>query len=184
MACLTTGTNCFIGSVDETTVLKYLHIPGDKKVLALLGLEARIFQAIGFYKYIIGFKGLTKDGLLFKYIPFESVNEYLKNNNPKLQRKLKQVRQINETLATVHQKYILHRNISAYNLLLDAELNVKLNDFQGRFLIPDGKVQEEGLSVENTKSFIPRANSYHADWKTEIFAFRSVFYYIIEDHEP
>ncbi|KAL8906149.1 MAG: hypothetical protein Q9207_002182 [Kuettlingeria erythrocarpa] len=120
---------CFIGSVDETTVLKYPHVSGNEKALALLGLEARILQAIGSHKHIIGFKGLTKDGLLLEYAPFGSVSEYLKNNNPGFQRRLEWVRQVTEALATVHQKHVLHRDISANNLLLDVELNLKLSDF-------------------------------------------------------
>jgi len=183
-ACLTTGTNSFIGLVDETTVLKYPHIPGDEKALALLGLEARIFQAIGPHKHIIGFKGLTKDGLLLERAHFGSISEYLKNNNPGLQRRLEWVCQVTEALATVHKKRVLHRDISANNLLLDAELNVKLSDFQGRLLTPDGEVEEDGLSIENTKSFMPRVSSNYADWKTEIFALGSVFYYIMECQEP
>lgn len=46
------------------TVLKCPHIPGDEEALALLGLEVRVLQAIGLHKHIIGFKGLTKYGLL------------------------------------------------------------------------------------------------------------------------
>lgn len=37
------GTNSFIGFINKTTILKYLHIPGNKEVLIILGLEARIF---------------------------------------------------------------------------------------------------------------------------------------------
>ena len=73
-AWLTTGTNSFIGLNDETTVLKYLHIPGDEEALALLGLEARILQAIGPCKHIIGFRGTTKHGLLLERAPFWSLN--------------------------------------------------------------------------------------------------------------
>lgn len=73
------GRKSFIGFIDESTVLKYPHIPGDEKALALLSLEARILQAIGPHKHIIGFKGLTRDGLLLERAPFGSINEYLKN---------------------------------------------------------------------------------------------------------
>lgn len=183
-ACLTTGTSSFIGFIDKTTVLKYPHIPGDKNALANLDLEARILQTIGPHRHIIGFKGQTKHGLLLARAHFGSITEYLKNNDPGLRRRLEWVCQVAEALATVHKKGVLHRDISANNLLLDAELDIKLSDFQGRLLAQDGKVQEDGLSVENTKSFMPRDDSNYADWKTEIFALGSAFYYIMEGQEP
>lgn len=182
--CFTTGGNNFIGLVDKTTVLNYPHVSGDERALALLGVEARILEAIGPHKNIIGFKGLTKDGLLLELARFGSISEYLKNNNPGLRRRLEWAYQVTEALATVHKKRVLHRDISVSNVLLDAELNVKLSDFQGRLLAPDGGVEVEGLSVENTKSFMPRVDSGYADWKTEIFALGSALYYIIEGHEP
>ncbi len=36
---------------------EYRHIPGDKKALANLDLEARILQAIGPHRHVIGFMG-------------------------------------------------------------------------------------------------------------------------------
>ncbi|MCJ1356714.1 MAG: hypothetical protein MMC33_006709 [Icmadophila ericetorum] len=178
------GTSSFIGLVDETSVLKYPHIQGDQKALAALSLEARFLQIIGPHKNIIGFKGLTTDGLLLEHAHFGSITEYLKKNNPEVQQRLVWLYQTAEALTTVHQMNILHRDISTNNLLLDAELNVKLSDFQGRLLTPDGKVEEDGLSVENVKSFMSRVDSNHADWKTEIFALGSAFYYIMEGHDP
>ena len=166
--CLITGINSFIGHVNETTVLKYPHIRGDERALALLSLKAQIFEAIEPHNHIIGFKGFTKDGLLLERAPCGSVNEYLKNNDPGLQKRLEWIWQITEAIATVHEKHVLHRDISASNFLLDAELNIKLSDFQGRLLRPDVEIREEGLSLENTKSFMPRVDSNYADWKTKI----------------
>ena len=183
-ACLTTGTNSFIGIVDESTILKYPHFPGDEKALATLGLEARILKAIGPHNHVVGFKGLTKDGLLLERAYFGSITEYLEKHNPGLRQRLKWVRQATEALARVHARRVLHCDISARNLLLDAELNIKLSDFQGRLLGLHGEVEEDGFSVEDTKSFMPRVDSNHADWKTEIFALGSAFYYIIEGCEP
>lgn len=174
----------FIGIIDEATVLEYSHFPGDKKALATLGLKARILKEIGPHKHIIGFKGLTEDGLLLERAYFGSIAEYLENSTPELWQRLRWARQATEALATVHDKRVLHRDLSASNLLLDAELNVKLSDFQGRLLGPDGEVEEDGLSVENTKSFMPRLDPDHADWKTGIFALGSTLYYIMEGHEP
>lgn len=83
----------------------------------------------------------------------------------------------------MHKKGVLHRDISVYNLLLDAGLNVKLCDFQGRLLARNGKAEETGCSMECTKSYMPREDYNYADWKTDIFAFASTAYYIMEGHE-
>ena len=182
--CLTMGTNSFIGLVDDSTVLKYPLTRYDKNALAILGLEARIFQLIGPHKHIIGFKGLIDSGLLLELASFGSVATYLERNDPALQQRLNWAYQATEAIAAVHKKHILHRDISAHNLLLDAALNLKLSDFQGRVLAPKGDIIVDGLSVEGTKSFMPRTDSSHADWRTEIFALGSAFYYIMEGHEP
>ena len=108
MVCLTTGTKSFIGFIDESRVLKYSHISGDEKALALLSLEAQILQAIRPRKHIIGFKGLPGDSLLLEFAPFGPISEYLKNNNPDLPRRLEWVCQVTEALATVHKKHVLH----------------------------------------------------------------------------
>lgn len=181
---LTQGTSCFIGIVDETTVLKYPIAKGDKATLALLGIEARMYQAIGPHKYIIGFKGQRKDGLLLDRARIGSIAEYLKNNKPTEQQRLEWARQATEAIATVHKKMVLHRDINVNNFLLDEELNIKLCDFQGHLLGPNGKLKEDGSAAENVKSFMPRANLFHADWKTGIFSLGSAFYYIMEGQEP
>lgn len=83
------------------------------------------------------------------------------------------------------QRFIRKASFTATSLpttfLLDVELDIKLGDFQGRLLAQDEKVQEYGLSVENTKSFMPQDDSNYADLKTEIFALGS---YIMEGQEP
>ncbi len=85
----------------------------------------------------------------------------------------------------MHKKGVLHRDISANNLLLDAELDIKLSELQGRLLAWDGgEAEEDGLSVENTKSFLPRDDSNHADSKTEISAIESAFVISWKGQEP
>ncbi|MCJ1333151.1 hypothetical protein MMC10_009845 [Thelotrema lepadinum] len=182
--CLTTGTRSYIGLVDPSTVLKYPHILGDERAMVNLDIEARCLKAIGSHKHVIGYKGRTKDGLLLELAHFGSIAEYLENNNPSIQQRIKWASHATEALVATHQAKVLHRDISVHNLLLDAELDVKLADFQGRLLAPDGKIEVDGLSVENTKSFMPRADSEHADWKTDVFALGSAFYYIMNGHEP
>jgi serine/threonine protein kinase len=91
---------------------------------------------------------------------------------------------VTETLATVNENRVLHCDISASNLLPDAEVNVKVSDFQEGLLSPDGEIEEDGLSVDNTEPFMPRADSNHAGWKTEILALGSASCYIMGGQEP
>ena len=130
------GTNSYVGIVDETTVLKYPHIPGDKSALAILGLEARMLEVIGPHKHIIKLKGQTKDGLLLERAHFGSIAQYLKNNDPPLQQRMEWTSQATKAIAIVHRARVLHRDIGVNNLLSDAKLNVKLCGFRGRFLGP------------------------------------------------
>ncbi|PVH81884.1 hypothetical protein DL98DRAFT_150007 [Cadophora sp. DSE1049] len=89
-----------------------------------------------------------------------------------------------EAIALVHEKRVIHCDVSVNNLFLDAKLNIKLCDFQGRLLRSDRSVKLVGLSSENVKASMPRADPNHADEKKDIFALGTAFYQIIEGCEP
>ncbi|KAK0109248.1 hypothetical protein ONS96_003070 [Cadophora gregata f. sp. sojae] len=89
-----------------------------------------------------------------------------------------------EGIAHIHSSSVLHCDINVNNLLLDNALNIKVADFQGRYLAPGGRVLLDGRSSENVKSSMPRSDPNYADKKTDIFALGSAIYYIIEGHEP
>ncbi|MCJ1253630.1 hypothetical protein MMC24_001442 [Lignoscripta atroalba] len=177
------GSNSFIGTVDQTTILKYPKTLGDESALAILSLEARILLAIGPHKHIIGFKGQREDGLLLERASLGSIAQFLKDYAPTLQQKHAWARQATEAVSVIHRAGVIHCDINVNNILLDKDMNVKICDFQGRLHMSDGSV-EDGLAVENIKSFMPRADLNHADWKTDIFALASAFYYIMNGHEP
>jgi serine/threonine protein kinase len=180
---LTTGSSCYIGIVDDTTILKYPRVEGDKQTLDLLNTEAQIYKAVGAHKHILGFKGQRDEGILLERAQ-SSITEYLRCNFTALQQRLAWVRQAAEAIAAVHAKNVIHRDINVNNFLLDEELNLKLCDFQGHLIGPDGNVEQRGNAIENAKSYMPRADPSHADWKSDIFALGSAIYYIMEGHEP
>ncbi|MCJ1407305.1 hypothetical protein MMC19_001376, partial [Ptychographa xylographoides] len=180
---LTWGGSCYIGSVDSTTILKYPHIRGDKDALDELKTEARIYQSIGTHKHIIGFKGQSKDGIFLERAE-TSVSEYLRQNQPELQQRLIWIRQATEAVVAVHAGNAIHRDINVNNLLLDISLDIKLCDFQGFLLGPNGSIEARGTAVENTKSSMPREDLLSGNQHTDIFALGSAFYYILEGHEP
>ena len=178
------GSDSFIGTVDETTILKYPKTPGDKTALSNIDLEAQILTTIGPHKHIIGFKGQREDGLLLERAPRGSIVHFLKDYTPTWQQRLSWARQATEAVAVIHRAGVIHCDINVNNLLLDDHLTIKLCDFQGRLLRLDGSVDKDGLARENIKSFMPRADPNYSDRKTDIFALGSAFYYIMQGHEP
>jgi serine/threonine protein kinase len=178
------GSSCFIGLVNDTTVMKYPHHPNDDSKLAALAIEAQILEAIGDHERIIRLKGRTSAGLLLEYACHGSLGRYLSSHNPTIQQRITWATQAAEAIAIIHEKGVIHCDISVNNLLLDAKLNIKLCDFQGRLLRSDRSVKLVGLSSENVKASMPRADPNHADEKTDIFALGTAFYQIIEGDEP
>ncbi|KAK4696948.1 hypothetical protein P7C71_g1056, partial [Lecanoromycetidae sp. Uapishka_2] len=178
------GTDSYVGIVDETTILKYPKTPGDATALGVLDLEAQILTKIGPHKHIVGYKGQREDGLLLERAWHGSIAQYLKGHTPTWQLRLAWARQATEAVAVTHRAGVIHCDINVNNLLLDDTLTVKLCDFQGKLLHPDGTVDKHGFSCENIKSFMPRADPNYSDRKTDIFALGSAFYYIMQGHEP
>ncbi|KAI4213444.1 MAG: hypothetical protein LQ351_003944 [Letrouitia transgressa] len=178
------GTSSFIGIVDEATILKYAKTLGDKTALALLDLEAQILTTIGPHRHIVSYKGKREDGLLLERAQHGSIAQFLREHKPTWQQRLIWARQVTEAIAATHKAGVNHCDISVNNLLLDDDLTVKLCDFQGRLLWPDGSVNKDGLAAENTKSFMPRADPGSSNQITDLFALGSAFYHIMQGHEP
>lgn len=93
------GTSSFIGIVDETTILKYRKILGDKTARAILDLEAQILTTIGPHKHIVGYRGQRDDGLLLERAQHGSIAHFLKNYTPTRQQRLAWARQATEAVA-------------------------------------------------------------------------------------
>ncbi|KAK3169507.1 hypothetical protein OEA41_008891 [Lepraria neglecta] len=140
------GTDSFIGTVDETTILKYPKTPSDKMALTILDLEAEILTKIGPHKHIIGSKGQREDGLLLERARRGPIAQFLKDYTPTWQQRFAWGRQATKAVVVTHRAGVIHCDINVNNLLLDDNLTVKLCDFQGRLLWADGSVDKDGLA--------------------------------------
>lgn len=178
---ITTGSNHYIGFVNESTILKYPHFKGTS---AALRAESRILQRLGKHPRIIEFKGEHDDGLLLEYAPNGSLEKHLQETQVPIKEKIRIAKETAEGVAYAHQSNVLICDIHVRNILLDAEFHIKLCDFQGRLLSHDGEVLISGGASENAESFMPRGDKEFADVKTDIFALGSTIYYTITGHRP
>lgn len=68
------GGGCWIGEVDETTVLKYPHT---REEMNRVQIEAKMLNVLGSHPRIVQSKGLTKDGLLLEFAQHGNLHDYL-----------------------------------------------------------------------------------------------------------
>ena len=70
------GTECFIGLIDNSRVLKYPRIPGNN---ASIEVEARLLTELGSHPRIVNSYGLSEHGLLLQYAPNGNLSEYIRS---------------------------------------------------------------------------------------------------------
>ncbi|KAK7178102.1 serine threonine protein kinase [Paraphaeosphaeria sporulosa] len=175
------GGGCWIGEVDETTVLKYPHTDEEMKWVQI---EAKIYSVLGSHPRIVQSKGIRKDGLLLEFAPNGNLHEYL-TAHPEAspERRLSWCIQATEAVTYIHSKRVLHCDLRHDNFLLDANLDLKLADFQGQYFSTDGEILLDGLSLESAKAYLPRKPADHASIRTDLFALGSAIYFIMMGHE-
>ncbi|RJE17565.1 Protein tyrosine kinase [Aspergillus sclerotialis] len=185
---LATGTNTYIGEVDDSTVLKYPLIPG--RDIDRLEVERQLLELANPHERIIALKGVSSDtgGLYLERARNGNIGNYLHNTEserprPSDSQRLAWCHEVAEAVVWIHSRRVLHCDLHPWNVLLDDELHVKLADFQGRQLSEDGSsVLLDGWSAEPARFFCPRDDPFDADVYTEIFALGCTIYFIMMGH--
>ncbi|KAL6703515.1 hypothetical protein ACN47E_009613 [Coniothyrium glycines] len=197
------GATNYIGSVDTGIVLKYPLVPPEEEdVYAAGGIEFRrglrkaaeeslrveeqVFRRLGHHPRVIRFIRKHEDGLLIERMPNGSVEHYLRTaaTEISLGQRLEWARQASEGLAYLHERHVLHCDISVGNLLLHDDLSIKLCDFQGQLLDTDGSILLSGNAMGSTISSMPRADHTACNEQTDIFALGTAMYIMIEGQPP
>lgn len=94
----------FIGIVDESTVMKYPKIEGDRQCREWLEIKAKIYEAVGSHPHILGFKGLNEHGLLLQRAQKDNLQEYITSGAVvSFSRLLASVQFLVEAIAHIHQ---------------------------------------------------------------------------------
>ncbi|KAF7503563.1 hypothetical protein GJ744_003636 [Endocarpon pusillum] len=173
--------SCWIGQVDEITALKYPHTSEEMKRVRI---EAKFLSVLGSHPRVVQSKGLTKDGLLLEFALNGNLNDYLITHpEVSLERRLAWCIQATEAVAYIHSKRVLHCDIRHDNLLPDADLDLKLAEFQGQHFSVDGEILLDALSLESTKAYLARKPADHASVRTDLFALGCAIYFIMMGHE-
>ncbi|EER38516.1 conserved hypothetical protein [Histoplasma capsulatum H143] len=154
------GGECFIGAIDDLTVMKYPCIPGN---LESIHTEAHLLGVLGTHPRIIASKGLTDHGLLLQRAANGSLSDYIASQSfIPLSQKLLWCKQVAEAASYIHTKHVIHCDINLRNFLLDKNFDLLLADFQGMLKSADGEILLDGLSRECSKSYMPRSHGDYA----------------------
>lgn len=175
------GGSCNIGEIDDTTVLKY---PREKEDMEQVRIEAKMLDLLGSHPRIIQSKGLTKHGLLLEFMPNGNAHDYLSaHSDVSLDQRLAWCVQAAEAVAYIHSRRVLHCDIRHDNFLLDANLDLKLADFQGEHFSPTGAIVLDGGSLESARAWLPRDPPGRCSVRTDLFALGSALHFLMTGAE-
>ncbi|KAF2174695.1 kinase-like protein [Zopfia rhizophila CBS 207.26] len=171
------GNSSVVGFLEDGTVLKYPLVKGEG--MESLAVEKAIYNALGHHERIVRCLGITEHGLKLEFASQGSVTYHL-SKDPALstELRLRWCRQAAEAVAFLHSKGVIHCDLNTNNLLLDAELNALLSDFQGTFKDLDG------YAMESARYFLPREATSPPNEVTDLFALGTLMYTIMAGIEP
>lgn len=125
------GSNAYVGILRDSPscVLKW-PIPNDDDALESFEREKRALEILGQHCSIVRFLWASEQGLCFEYYPFQSLRHYYEQNGlPSLDQRFRWCHQAVFGFAYIHSKNVVHQDISARNLLLSSNMEIKICDF-------------------------------------------------------
>jgi serine/threonine protein kinase len=174
------GTSCFVGLIDQETVLKYPLFTFER---FRIEIEHKLLEHLGQHPRIIESGGLTENGLLLRYAKNGTLYDYiLQHSNLSTIQRIQLCTQIAEGLVHLHSRFVYHGDLRPGNILLDENFDVKLADVQGVLTSHDGRVVLDGLARESSMYYMPRDRD-HLDIKTDLFAFGSTVHFVMTGQE-
>lgn len=93
--------------------------------------------------------------------------------------KYRVARQAIEAVVFIHERDVIHSDLSARQFLVDKSCNIRLSDFGGSSLQGSG-----AIVVENATHFLPRNEDAPNTVQSDLFALGSTVYEILLDKKP
>lgn len=146
-------------------------------------LEARIYEILGPHDRLVKIQHWNPNEcvLTMEYMPNGTLDDYLRNHRADgiaVEQRLRWALQTAQGLQLLHAADIVHCDLKAKNLLLDASLGLKIADFSGSSLRGSKTNSCAGMRYMPPKSFDDVRK--HID----LFALGSVIYKIMSGMDP
>ncbi|KAL1957356.1 hypothetical protein VTO42DRAFT_6036 [Malbranchea cinnamomea] len=188
------GSFSNVYKISDTRVIKVAILSNCNNSADYADLEARIYTALPPSRHILAFHGTPAPGVLeLEYCPHGTVQDYIRGvfNNartrhpahphaqmaqPKAQLTLTSIAaQTVRALTHIHAHNVLHNDLGARQLLLDAHMAVKLADFGSSCF-----VGQRGMGIPNATHRIPPADDSPVEYsiQADLFALGSTLYEI------
>lgn len=178
------GSICYIGLVDDSTVLKYPLDAAPEESRNAVQAEAAILEAVGPNDRIIGYRGQNKDGLLLEYARRGNLYDHVRTcSEMDRSERIRFCREMAEGVNHLHTKLVYHSDLRPQNLLLDDNLHLKVADIQGVWKSSTGEVIQDGKSREATRYYMPRKHGDDVNATTDLFAIGSTYHFVMTGEE-
>jgi serine/threonine protein kinase len=175
------GSNARIGLVRDAprTVLKYPH--RSEHAQRSFECEKRAFALLGQHPYLVHPHATSELGLYFEYHPFRSIRYYYKHHGlPSIGQRYKWCHESVSGFAYVHSKNLVHHDISARNILVSSDLDIKICDFGSAVAV--GEHPHGGGEFRYTFGRIE--DEWERTFQYDLFCIGGLFYEIILGTPP
>lgn len=157
-------------------------VPSDKSYVyntRAVEIEGRIYTHLGKHERIARCISWDDDFVDLRYESNGDLESFLKSNRLTSHAKYRIARQAIEAVVFIHEKDVIHSDLSARQFLVGKRCNVGLSDFGGSSL-----QGSEAIVMENSTHFLPRDEESPNTIQSDLFAPRSTMYEIILGKKP
>ncbi|KAB8356527.1 hypothetical protein FH972_024110 [Carpinus fangiana] len=177
------GNIACIGTVDETTVLKFPQ-DDDDEFLEAMHIERQILTHLGDHPRIIRYLGYSSNGTYLRRAENGDLETFIKNSGLEdlpTGVQTKWVRQLLEGVTYIHLMGIIHCDLGPRNVLVDKDLNLVLSDFGGSYFKAK---QLDGKALESVRYCLPRDYEQPSTIRSDLFALGCTIYFVLAGRHP